>query len=158
MKIKHEQIRDALLAWSAAEKNGRFGVTTKITEKYLQLGGGTLDLAQIVDASGCVDLDARRNNTQNIFRRWINGDTAEQRQKIQQLLPAILEAMPAELQARLLVSGSIEYRAIQHVRESLNHSLTALNELSAVYVGTVIADLLGRKPEPGSSGSSITVH
>lgn len=89
MEIKHERIQTLLLALA-----GRLGQATAaalITEKYHQLGGGNLPLVP-----GKI-----WNNQQNIYHRWIEGDTAMQRKKIRELLPAILAVAEEEREERM---------------------------------------------------------
>ncbi|MCV5686191.1 DUF1627 domain-containing protein [Escherichia coli] len=78
MKIKHEHIESVLFAL-AAEK-GQAWVANAITEEYLRQGGGELPLVPGKDW----------NNQQNIYHRWLKGETKTQREKIQKLIPAIL--------------------------------------------------------------------
>lgn len=77
MKIKHEHIESVLLAL-AAEK-GQAWVANAITEEYLRQGGGELPLV----------LGKDWNNQQNIYHRWLKGETNAQREKIQKLIPAV---------------------------------------------------------------------
>ena len=73
-------------------------------------------LAQIERADGSVDDAAWHNNKQQIFR-WLDSDSAGARQKIRELQPAILAALPAVLRARLVAGNSIEYTAIRALKE-----------------------------------------
>ncbi|WP_052977483.1 toxin YdaT family protein, partial [Shigella sonnei] len=91
MKIKHEHIESVLLAL-AAEK-GQAWVANAITEEYLRQGGGELPLVPGKDW----------NNQQNIYHRWLKGETKTQREKIQKLIPAILAILPRELRHRLCI-------------------------------------------------------
>lgn len=63
MKIRHEHIESVLLAL-AAEK-GQAWVASAITEEYLRQGGGELPLVPGKDW----------NNQQNIYHRWLKGET-----------------------------------------------------------------------------------
>ncbi len=94
MKIKHEHIESMLLAL-AAEK-GQAWVANAITEEYLRQGGGELPLVPGKDW----------NNQQNIYHRWLKGETKTQREKIQKLIPAILAILPRELRHRLCIFDS----------------------------------------------------
>ncbi|WP_234082955.1 toxin YdaT family protein [Enterobacter quasiroggenkampii] len=85
MEIKHERIQTLLLALAA--KVGQAAAATMITESYHKLGSGKLPLVP-----GKI-----WNNQQNIYHRWINGDTPQQREKIRELVPAIYAAMEEEL-------------------------------------------------------------
>lgn len=76
MKIKHEHIESVLFAL-AAEK-GQAWVANAITEEYLRQGGGELPLVPGKDW----------NNQQNIYHRWLKGETKTQREKIQKLDPS----------------------------------------------------------------------
>ena len=85
MKIRHKHIESVLLAL-AAEK-GQAWVANAITEEYLrQGGGGELPLVPGKDW----------NNQQNIYHRWLKGETKAQREKIQKLIPAVLAILPRE--------------------------------------------------------------
>ncbi|CVD90085.1 Protein of uncharacterised function (DUF1019) [Serratia marcescens] len=114
MEIKHEQIREALRGW-AIETTQRT-VAAEITRAYFDLQLQAPLLAQIERADGSVDDAAWHNNKQQIFR-WLDGDSVAARSKIQQLQPAILAALPAELRARLIAGNSIEYLAIRALKE-----------------------------------------
>lgn len=114
MEIKHEQIRDALRGW-ATEATQRT-VAAEITRAYFKLEMQAPQLAQIERADGSVDDAAWHNNKQQIFR-WLDSDSAGARQKIQELQPAILTALPAVLRARLVAGNSIEYLAIRALKE-----------------------------------------
>lgn len=85
MEIKHKRIQTLLLGLAA--RVGQAAAATMITESYHELGGGKLPLVP-----GKI-----WNNQQNIFHRWINGDTAAQRSKLRELVPAIHAALEAEL-------------------------------------------------------------
>lgn len=67
MKIKHEHIESVLFAL-AAEK-GQAWVANAITEEYLRRGG---ELPPVP----CKDW----NNQQNIYHRWLKGETKTQRE------------------------------------------------------------------------------
>ena len=114
MEIKHEQIRDALRGW-ATEATQRT-VAAEITRAYFKLKMQAPQLAQIERADGSVDDAAWHNNKQQIFR-WLDSDSAGARQKIRELQPAILAALPAVLRARLVAGNSIEYPAIRALKE-----------------------------------------
>ncbi|QDL31455.1 toxin YdaT family protein [Serratia liquefaciens] len=114
MEIKHEQIREALRGW-ASEATQRT-VAVEITRAYFDLQLQEPPLAQIEGADGSVDDAAWHNNKQQVFR-WLDSDSVGARRKIQQLQPAILAALPAELRARLIAGNSIEYLAIRALKE-----------------------------------------
>lgn len=88
MEITHEQAR--MLALSLASKVGQAAAAAMITEEYLKLGGGNLPLVP-----GNI-----WNNQQNIFHRWLEGRTPQQRLKIRELAPAIHAAHTVELAQR----------------------------------------------------------
>lgn len=118
MKIRHELIREVVLAITGLD--GQEQVSTEIANKYHEMGGGPLALYHVDDQIAQSDL-VRRNRL-NIFRPhdgWLEGKTKGQRQKIQELLPAILAILPDDLAARLLVSNSLEYRALDAAEESI---------------------------------------
>ncbi|MEN4199119.1 toxin YdaT family protein [Serratia marcescens] len=114
MEIKHEQIRDALRGW-ATEATQRT-VAAEITRAYFNLQMQAPPLAQIEREDGSVDDAAWHNNKQQIFR-WLDSDSAGAHQKIQELQPAILAVLPAELRARLVAGNSIEYLAFRSLKE-----------------------------------------
>ncbi|EBG6881479.1 hypothetical protein FJC35_18970 [Salmonella enterica] len=128
--VRHENIRCALLAW-AAESSQEF-VASAIAAAYLDLGGHELPLIRITDPVSQRHESWR--NQQNIFHRWLSGETREQRRKIQLLLPAISEEIPPLLRLRMEFADSIEYRAVIRAREELNRAFDDL--LRAVLSGT----------------------
>ncbi|EJE7095426.1 hypothetical protein M5K31_004233, partial [Shigella boydii] len=107
MKIRHEHIESVLLAL-AAEK-GQAWVANAITEEYLRQGGGELPLVPGKDW----------NNQQNIYHRWLKGETKAQREKIQKLIPAVLAILPRELRHRLCIFDTLERRALLAAQEAL---------------------------------------
>lgn len=113
MQIKHEHIEIALLALAA--ELGQAGVAEDITKNYHKLGGGKLPL-RVGDTW---------NNQQYIFHRWLKGKTALQREKMQQLIPAILELLPDGLSAQLLAAESEEYRALDAAERSVQEAKSA---------------------------------
>lgn len=115
MKIRHELIREVVRAMGPQENTA-----TAIANAYHDLGGGELALYRITDPVAQSDL-VRRNRL-NLFRPeygWLEGRTAEQRRKTQELLPALLAILPDDLAARLLVENSLEYRAMDAAEESI---------------------------------------
>ncbi|THD51862.1 hypothetical protein ERD95_08240 [Enterobacteriaceae bacterium ML5] len=149
MEIKTENVAGVIISWAAVA--GREYVAAKITESYFALGGSGLKLRPVAEPG------SSNTNMQNIFR-WLKGDTAKARDKTRQLIPAIVTALPSELKARLLMSDSIEYRALQAVREKVNSINASLDELSSIYIGSMIAELTICKPDSGSSGNRQTMH
>ncbi|MCR9028373.1 toxin YdaT domain-containing protein [Citrobacter amalonaticus] len=125
MKIKHEIIQCVLLSWAA--EVGQAHAANLITEKYLQLGGGSLPLER----------GKTWNNQQNIFHRWLNGETPKRIAKIRELLPSILLVLPGELSARLVLSNSIEYRALQMAK-------IAVSEAADAYVAATVVDVVNQ--------------
>ncbi|EPX8570017.1 toxin YdaT family protein [Escherichia coli] len=140
MKIKHEHIESVLLAL-AAEK-GQAWVANAITEEYLRQGGGELPLVPGKDW----------NNQQNIYHRWLKGETKTQREKIQKLIPAILAILPRELRHRLCIFDTLERRALLAAQEALSTTIDAHDDaVQAVYRKAYFSD-------GGSSGESVVVH
>ncbi len=126
MIIRHENIRCALLAWAA--ESSQEDVASTIAATYIRQGGKELPLTLITDP-----VEQRHEswrNQQNIFHRWLSGETPEQRRKIQLLLPEI----PPLLRLRMEFADSIEYRAVIRAREELNRAFDDL--LRAVLSGT----------------------
>ncbi|MFZ4218696.1 toxin YdaT family protein [Enterobacter ludwigii] len=118
MKIRHELIHEVVLALTGTYGQGP--ISTEIANKYHELGGGSLALYRVDDQIAQSDLV--RCNRLNLFKPhdgWLEGRTEGQRQKIQELLPAILAILPDDLAARLLVSNSLEYRALDAAEESI---------------------------------------
>lgn len=100
MGIKHEHIQCVLLAWSG--EVGQAHVANEIAEEYLRLGGARLKLVA----------GETWNNQQKILHRWLPGTTAQQRDKIRQLEPAILNVLPRRYRHRLSIFDTIERRAL----------------------------------------------
>lgn len=125
MNIKHEHLHCAVMALAA--EMGQAGAANTITENYLSLGGGSLPLV-----SG-----ATWNNQQNIFRPeggWVYGRTPQQRKKMQQLIPAILMALPRDIRCRLSIYDTIERRAMLAARNAIGVALDAHDDaIAAVY-------------------------
>lgn len=123
MQIKHELIQTLLLAMAA--EMGQAYTANIITEHYHRLGGGDLPLVA----------GSTWNNQQNIFHRWLDGRTAQQRNKIGQLVPAILEALPDGLVAQLLAAESIEYRALDAAERSVKEAKSAfMRNRKAIFI------------------------
>lgn len=125
MEIKHEHIEMVLLAW--ASKVGQAFSANAIAEEYARIGGDQLRLVP----------GKTWSNQQNIFHRWLKGETAQQRKKIRMLLPAILTVLPSELSARLVLANSMEYRALQMAKE-------AVNEAAEAYVAATVVDVVSQ--------------
>lgn len=125
MQIKQELVKQVLLSW-AAEK-GQAYVANVIAEKYLDLGGGALPLVK----------GRTWNNQQYIFHRWIYCDTPQKRQKLSQLLPAILLVLPRRLNAQLLLANSMQYRALEMATE-------AVNEAADAFVSATVVDVVSQ--------------
>lgn len=113
MEIKHEHVECVLLAWAA--EVGQAYAANAIAAEYLRLGGGSLPLAA----------GKTWNNQQNIFHRWLPGDTALQRNKIRQLLPAILGVLPRSIRHRLSIYDTIERRALLAAQDALGAAIDA---------------------------------
>ena len=108
MEIKHNHIRDALRSWAGEVSQSQ--VAIKITKAYFDLGLHSPVLQIVEHADGTVDYAALHNNKQQIFR-WLDSDRPRAVQNVEQLLPAILAALPAELRASLIAGNSVEYLA-----------------------------------------------
>ncbi|EFN8596928.1 toxin YdaT domain-containing protein [Escherichia coli] len=140
MKIRHEHIESVLLAL-AAEK-GQAWVANAITEEYLRQGGGELPLVPGKDW----------NNQQNIYHRWLKGETKAQREKIQKLIPAVLAILPRELRHRLCIFDTLERRALLAAQEALSTAIDAHDDaVQAVYRKAYFSG-------GGSPGDSAVVH
>lgn len=108
MEIKHKHIRDALRSWAGEVSQSQ--VAIKITKAYFDLGLHSPALQLVEHDDGTVDYSALHNNKQQIFR-WLDSDRPRAVHNIEQLLPAILAALPAELRASLIAGNSVEYLA-----------------------------------------------
>lgn len=74
------------------------------------------------------------NNQQNIFHRWLPGYTATPRDKIRQLLPAILGVLPREYRHRLSIYDTLERRALLAAQDALGVTIEAHDDaIEAVY-------------------------
>lgn len=105
MKIKHEHIESVLLAL-AAEK-GRRGSLTQLL-KNICARGRRIALVPGKDW----------NNQQNIYHRWLKGETNAQREKIQKLIPAVLAILPRELRHRLCIFDT--WNAVHYWRHRMH--------------------------------------
>ncbi len=65
------------------------------------------------------------NNQQNIYHRWLKGETKAQREKIQKLIPAVLAILPRELRHRLCIFDTPERRALLAAQEALSTAIDA---------------------------------
>lgn len=113
MEIKHEHVECVLLAWAA--EIGQAHAANAIAAEYLRLGGGPLPLV----------VGNVWNNQQYIFHRWLKGETAHQREKIRQLLPAILGVLPRSIRHRLSIYDTIERRALLAAQDALGAAIDA---------------------------------
>lgn len=100
MEIKHEHIEMVLLAWAA--EVGQAFAANAIAEEYARIGGDQLRLQP----------GKTWSNQQNIFHRWLKGETEQQRGKIRLLLPSILRVLPRDIRHRLSIYDTIERRAL----------------------------------------------
>jgi hypothetical protein len=113
MEIKHEHVEAVVLAWAA--EVGQAHVANVITREYISMGGSQLPLVE----------GKTWNNQQNIFHRWLPGETPLQREKIRMLLPAILAALPRSVRHRLKIYDSLERRALMAAQEALACAIDA---------------------------------
>jgi hypothetical protein len=86
---QHEQIRDAVRAWAAAQDNQDV-VAGLIIEEWERQGG-----------AGLYFPSALSRKRQKLFR-WLDSDTDYARKNILQLTPAILAVLPLEFRGRLI--------------------------------------------------------
>lgn len=122
MEIKHEHIEMALLAW-AAEVGQAFSANA-IAEEYARIGGNQLRLVP----------GKTWSNQQNIFHRWLKGETELQREKIRLLLPAILRVLPRDIRHRLSIYDTIERRALLAAQHAIGTAIDAHDDaIEAVY-------------------------
>ncbi|HFP9643892.1 TPA: toxin YdaT family protein, partial [Escherichia coli] len=92
------------------------------------------------------------NNQQNIYRRWLKGETEAQREKIQKLIPAILAILPRELRHRLCIFNTLERRALLAAQEALSTAIDAHDDaVQAVYCKAHFGG-------GGASDDSVVVH
>ncbi|WP_312059470.1 toxin YdaT family protein [Pantoea septica] len=136
MKIKHEHIRDALLAWARAA-DGRKVPANAIADAYFALGmSGLLYSSDHPNAQG--------NNVQRIYR-WAESDTLASQRKVQQLLPAIEKAMPVFLVARMRSHSSEACRDLIRRKARIDSEMEAM-------IGAIIA-LSDRVDGSGPAGN-----
>ena len=122
MKIRHEHIEMALLAWAA--EVGQANAANSIAEEYARIGG---DQLRLVPAKTWA-------NQQNIFHRWIKGETELQREKIRLLLPSILRVLPREIRHRLSIYDTIERRALLAAQHAIGTAIDAHDDaIEAIY-------------------------
>lgn len=122
MEIKHEHVECVLLAWAA--EVGQAHAAEVITAEYLRMGGGSLPLAA----------GNTWANQQNIFHRWLKGETAQQRKKIRILLPAILAVLPRSIRHRLSIYDTLERRALLAAQDALGKAIDAHDDaVDALY-------------------------
>lgn len=130
MEIKHEHVECVLLAWAA--EVGQAYAAEVITAEYLRLGGGSLPLAA----------GNTWANQQNIFHRWLKGETAQQRKKIRMLLPAILAVLPRTIRHRLSIYDTLERRALLAAQDALGKAIDAHDDaVDALYQQVQSSDL-----------------
>lgn len=122
MKIRHEHIEMALLAWAA--EVGQANAANSIAEEYARIGGDQLRLVP----------GKTWANQQNIFHRWIKGETELQREKIRLLLPSILRVLPREIRHRLSIYDTIERRALLAAQHAIGTGIDAHDDaIEAIY-------------------------
>ncbi|MGG8284616.1 toxin YdaT family protein [Klebsiella sp. 141240] len=122
MEIKHEHVEMVLLAWAA--EVGQAFAANAIAEEYVRIGGNQLRLVP----------GKTWSNQQNIFHRWLKGETELQREKIRLLLPAILRVLPREIRHRLSIYDTIERRALLAAQHAIGTAIDAHDDaIEAVY-------------------------
>ncbi|MFM3049932.1 toxin YdaT family protein [Klebsiella quasipneumoniae] len=122
MEIKHEHVEMVLLAWAA--EVGQAFAANAIAEEYVRIGGDQLRLVP----------GKTWSNQQNIFHRWLKGETELQREKIRLLLPAILRVLPREIRHRLSIYDTIERRALLAAQHAIGTAIDAHDDaIEAVY-------------------------
>ncbi|HDH1415141.1 TPA: hypothetical protein PIT84_002663 [Klebsiella quasipneumoniae subsp. similipneumoniae] len=122
MEIKHEHVEMVLLAWAA--EVGQAFAANAIAEEYVRIGGTQLRLVP----------GKTWSNQQNIFHRWLKGETELQREKIRLLLPAILRVLPREIRHRLSIYDTIERRALLAAQYAIGTAIDAHDDaIEAVY-------------------------
>ncbi|MCD6615572.1 toxin YdaT domain-containing protein, partial [Klebsiella quasipneumoniae subsp. similipneumoniae] len=95
-----------------------------IAEEYARIGGDQLRLVP----------GKTWSNQQNIFHRWLKGETELQREKIRLLLPAILRVLPREIRHRLSIYDTIERRALLAAQHAIGTVIDAHDDaIEAVY-------------------------
>lgn len=146
MEINYTHILPLLIAWADGADpdsriRGRESVGDEIARAAARLGidGGL----QEPDSA-----KALHNNQQRIFR-WAAAETVAQQRKIAELYPAIIDALPEGLTAQLLVSDSLQYRALQVAERSVK---TAMKEFVRANKAIAIQELLAERHRDGDSG------
>lgn len=106
MKITPEQAREALDAWICRPGMTQEQATILITEAFWALKERpSIDVQRVTDEGGAVDQRALGVNRVKIFERWKAIDTRDKREKFTALVPAIMEAMPADDPHHLIGHG-----------------------------------------------------
>lgn len=154
MEINYTQILPLLIAWADgadpdSRVRGRESVGDEIARAAARLGiAGGLQEPNTAQAL--------HNNQQRIFR-WAAADTSAKRRKITELYPAIIDALPEGLTAQLLVSDSLQYRALQVAERSVK---TAMKEFVRANKAIAIQELLAERQNDsaGSSSDSCMYH
>lgn len=98
----HEQLRDAVRAWAAAENQDV--VAALIADEHRRQGGA-LELP--------ADISRQR---QKIFR-WLDNDSNYAVQNVRALAPAILAVLPLEYRSRLLQDDCVNTRVAVAMKE-----------------------------------------
>ncbi|MDU5473990.1 MULTISPECIES: toxin YdaT family protein [unclassified Pantoea] len=136
MKIKHQHIREALLAWARAA-DGRKVAANAIADAYFRLG-----MSGLLYSSD--HPRAQSNNVQRIFR-WAESDSLASQRKLQALLPAIEKAMPIFLVARMRSHSSEACRDLILRKARIDSEMEAM-------IGAIIA-LSDRVDGSGPAGN-----
>lgn len=139
MKIKHEHIRTAILAW-ADVCGGEKGPAAAIVDAWRQLGLNGLYFHP--DSHP----ESLSRNTQKIFR-WVKSDAAASREKLQFLMPAIERSMPVYIRARMHACSSSTCRELVARKENIDRELEAMADM--------IMTLQSRVNGSGSAGNSM---
>lgn len=159
MQITHEQIPLKLICGvvrEMARQKDQESVAIEIANNYHALGGGELKMHRIDDPSGQSDL-VRRNRL-NLFKPydgWLECRTEGQRQRVRELIPAILKMLPVDLAERLVVGNSLEYRALVSVRESIG---TAIHTLIQTRRELLVKEYLAIRRGNGGPVGNALVH
>lgn len=110
----------------------------------------------VLAAINCARAGENPSNQQNIFHRWLKGETELQREKIRLLLPAILRVLPREIRHRLSIYDTIERRALLAAQHAIGTAIDAHDDaIEAVYSKAYQPDLLKCRSTTDSGGDYV---
>lgn len=131
MTISITAINSALDVFLTPANMSQETATRLITESFLSMTERPdLSIHRIELSDGSVDYDAWRRNRINIFQRWRKCETAEQREKFELLIPAILLTLKkhnTDLHQQITAGTSIQFLVSRFLKENAEAVSAALN-------------------------------